>query len=118
MPLLQDLAGYDAFIHTAIEIYDVPHLCLPFKEVSGEKTEDSIIRGINNSNLVVVRGETGTGKTCSVNCALTELSASSFPIVLSPVLEDVTRILASKEEFTKYVLSQTQRTVQKYSNAR
>lgn len=115
LSIIEKLSEYDAFEHTTIPIYEIPHLFTPFESVTNKKTERILNKAVRNGECISLKAETGAGKTCVSNFVFLTLQPEFFPIILSPFLEDVNQVCSSPEEFTRFVLTQTFNNVQNFS---
>jgi len=117
--LVDQLADLDVFIHTEIPVHEIPYLYVPFREISSFKIEDYVERSLSNSELIALEGERGSGKSCIAYFVFLLNSDTYFPIVVSPVLEDVRDVCTSIENFVRLVLQRvawstsTQHTISK-----
>lgn len=114
--LLTELYENDVFIHTQIPIFDIPHLYEPFEKITTTRVESNIMKNIKQDHFVVVKSETGSGKTSAVNHCLLGLENDYFPIILSPYSENLREVCGSIEQFTKFVLHSTLTGVQRFAS--
>jgi len=104
--LIDQLVNLDVFVHTEIPIHEIPYLYMPFRELSAIKVEDDMRKSLDNSSLAMLEGLRGSGKSCASYFVLLNALDAYFPIVITPILEDVNVVCASIEEFVRLVLQQ------------
>jgi hypothetical protein len=112
--IIEKLSEYDGFKHTTIPIYEIPYLFTPFDKITTKKTESTLKRSIENGEFVSLKAETGSGKTCVASFVFLMLQTRYFPIIISPLMENVEKVCTSPEEFARFILAQTYYNVQSF----
>lgn len=114
--LIEKLSSEGVFTHTFIRMYEMPYLYTPFESITNAGTEESVRKALVRKDLVSLKGTGGSGKTCVAQHVFLTPKEDYFPIVLSPMKENVVSICSSQEEFTRFALEQVFNAVSKFTD--
>jgi len=114
--LIDKLSEYGVFTYTFIPMYEMPHLYTPFEKITNCSTEESVRKAVERRELISLKGISGSGKTCVVQHVFLTPRVDCFPVVLSPIKEDIVTVCSSQEEFIRFMLSQMLEAVRQFTS--